>query len=133
MATTSGTVTNVFNILTPLGPKKTSAGLAIFTAFLTINIAGIYDQAANSQCLAVTTAIQNSTRNGKTVALLAGGVSFASFGDEAGTPIGAKTCVVVGTGITFELTTGDGSTEHAAVLLGPLGNDICFAVTYTEA
>lgn len=131
MAVTSGTVTNVFNMNQPLGPKKTAAGLAIYTAFITVNIAGIYDQAANSQVLNVTTAMQNSMHNGKTVALL--GAMFASPGDEAGTPIGAKTVAVSGTGLTFELTTGDMATEHAAAVLGTLNNDICFAVTYTEA
>lgn len=133
MAITSGTVTHVFGVCAPLGPKKTTAGLAIFTCYITVNVTGTYDQSANSQCLAVTTAISAAQHNGKTIALLPGGVSFASFGDEAGVAIGAKTCAVSGTGITFELTTGDGSTEHAAAALGTFGNDICLSVTFTEA
>lgn len=131
MAVTSGTVTNVWGITTPLGPKSTTAGLPIYSCFITVNITGTYDQSADSRVLLVTTAIANNLHNGKTIALL--DACFVAPGLEAGVAIGAKTTAIATTGITFELTGGDMTTEHAAAALGTLSNDICFLITYTEA
>lgn len=132
MATLSGTIVDVFNISTPLGPKLTTAGLGIQSCYITVTFTGTYVQGENAEVLAITTAISSKLHNGgKTIALVPGSVGLAAPGDEAGTAIGAKTIAVSGTGITCELTTGDLSTEHAGAALGAMGHGICFHVTYT--
>lgn len=132
MAVVSGTIVDVFNISTPLGPKLTTAGLGVQSCFITVTFSGTYAQADNAQVLAITTAISSKLHNGgKTIALVPGSVGMAAPGDEAGTAIGAKTIAVSGTGITCELTDGDLSTEHAGAALGAMGHGICFHVMYT--
>lgn len=132
MATLSGTITSVANFDTPSGPLADSSGNQVWNAMLHFTISGTYVQADDAQLTGVPAAIRSRMANGKTPTLLS--AMFAAPGDEAGTPIGAGPVITVsGTSLTFPLTGGDLSTEHAGAVLGTLGKPIALRVCFTCA
>lgn len=130
MAVITGTINNVWGFTTPLGPTKTneSPPQEVISCYVSATFTGTYAQADNAQLLLVPDAIESHWRKGKTITLLDAG--FASPGDEADVPIGAKTVAVSGTSITFELTGGDLVTEHANAALGVMQRDVAFYVAF---
>lgn len=132
MTVLSGTITNIFNFSTPTGPVRDGATPTkeVLSCYMTVTFSGTYVQGDNAQILAIPTAIQTAMKSGKTVTLL--DIAFAAPGDEAGTPIGAKTVVPSGADATMELTGGDLSTEHAAAALGTIGAPLCFFVSFSQ-
>jgi hypothetical protein len=129
MATLSGTITSVSNVRTPAGPKFDSSKNQVYVCDIGFTISGTYVQNDNAQLTSVPTAIQNAMKWNRTVTLL--DAMFAAPGDENGTVIGAKTVAVSGSNITFELTGGDLSTEHAGATLATVGQAIFLSVTFT--
>lgn len=130
MATLEGSLAQVHGHTTVIGPRRIASNLAVYGCYVGFYIAGTYVQNDNATLLAVPTIIANSARHGGTVALL--DACFAAPGNEAGTPIGAKTVAVSGANITFELTGSDMTTEHAGAVLGALSEPIYLYVTYTS-
>jgi hypothetical protein len=128
MAVVSGTVQDVWNYTAPFGPVNDSSGNQVLTAYVSATFTGTYDQSADAQILLLNSTIASKMHAGKTVTLI--DACFAAPGDEAGTPIGAKTTAISSTTLTCELTGGDLSTEHSAAALGSFNRPIAFAVTY---
>jgi hypothetical protein len=129
MAVVSGTVQDVWGYTAPLGPVVDSSGNQVLCAFVSATFTGTYDQSSNAQITTLNTTIANRMHAGKTVTLI--DACFAAPGDEAGTPIGAKTTAISSTTLTCELTGGDLSTEHSAAALGTFNRPIAFLVSYT--
>lgn len=132
MAVLTGTITNAVHHTMPLGPVTDSSGNEIMCTLITVNVTGTYVQNDNAQVLLVGTAIENLIRDGKTVGTLLD-VSMVAPGDENGTAIGVKTLAISTQTITFELTGGDLTTEHAGALLGAFMRDIGLMVTYKRS
>lgn len=128
MAVVSGTVQDVFNYTAPLGSVVDSSGNQILCAFVTATFTGTYDQSADAQITTLNTTIASKMHSGKTVTLI--DACFVAPGDEAGTPIGAKSTAISSTTLTCELTGGDLSTEHSAAALGTFNRPIAFCVSY---
>lgn len=133
MAVTTGTITSVDTII----PDNRETGLQVARVLFTIS--GTYAQANNSQIQAVTTAIQNSRRNGKTVTLVDAMVCQPALTTD-GYILGAKTLAISTADITFELTisaslnTLDMSTEYGdATAIKAQGTPMGFLVSFTEA
>ena len=130
MATLSGTITSVALLDAPHGPVKDSSGNEVWNAVISFTITGTYAQADNAQLTGVPAAMQSRMAWGKTPTLLS--AMFAAPGDEAGTPIGAGPVITVsGTSLTFQLTGGDLTTEHAGAALGTVGKPIALRVCFT--
>lgn len=130
MAVVTGTIINVWGFTVPLGPAKTndSPPQEVISCYVSASFSGTYAQADNAQLTLVPDAIESHWRKGKTITLLS--AAFAAPGDEADVPIGAKTVAVSGTSITFELTGGDLTTEHANAALGAMNRDVAFFVSF---
>lgn len=132
MATLSGTITSVALIDTPSGSVIDSSGNLVQNAVIHFTISGTYVQADDAQLTGVPAAMRTRMAGGKTPTLIS--AMFAAPGDEAGTPIGAgPTITVSGTTLSFPLTGGDLSTEHAGATLGTVGKPIAIRVCYTIA
>ncbi len=129
MATLAGTIVSVSNAQCPAGSVFDSSKNQVYTVFIGFTITGTYVQNDNAQLLLVPTAIESAMKWGRSVTML--DAMFAAPGDENGTPIGAKTVAVSSTSITFELTGGDLTTEHAGAALATVGRPIFLAVTFT--
>lgn len=130
MAVSVGTVTSVGNHITPAGPVVNGSSIPVMSCIVAATFAGTYDQAADASIVAIPTAIQNSRRDGKTVALL--GMTMAAPGLESTTPIGAGPLFTIsGADCVFPLTTSDMATEHGAALLATFTRPIEFCVTYS--
>lgn len=128
MAVTSGTVHSVSIVKAPGAVDSLGWALVLFT------MSGTYAQADNSILSGVPTLIQNSTRNGKTVALK--GVSIGQTATKASdnTVMGLKTAAISTNDVTFELTTSDLSTEHAdATAIASQNRPFGLLVAYTES
>ena len=131
MAVLTGTIQDVALVDTPCGPAKDSSGNEIFNALVTFTITGTYVQNDNAQLTSVPTTMATRLAWGKTITLL--DVMFAAPGDEAGTPIGAKTLAISTSTITMELMGGDLTTEHAGAALGTVGKPIGLRVCFSAA
>lgn len=129
MATLHGTINHVWGDTAPLGPVADSSGNKVYGCYLSASFSGTYAQADDADLLTVPTVIRNFHRDARAVTLLQACV--AAPGDEAGTPIGAGQCTISSTTISFPLTGGNLTTEHAGAALGTMTRDICFYVTYT--
>lgn len=126
MAVTTGTVWSV-DTLKSAEPSQVQIARVLF--FIT----GTYDQAANSQLLAVDTAIQSARRNGRTVTLLRAMCGDTATKDSNPAAFMAmKTEAVSGSNITFELTDGDFSTELAAAAIPTQHRPFSILVAFTE-
>ena len=125
MAVVSGTIQNVWGHTAVLGPAADSSGNPVLGCFISATFTGTY-AAENAQILAVTTAIQNSRRDGKTVTLIDACCASPAV---SGTTMGADTVAKSGTGLTMNLTKTDLGTEHdAATVINE--NPLAFFVTY---
>ena len=132
MAITDGTIVSVGQHSTNAGPVVNGSGVPIFSCIVAATVTGTYAQANDSRLLAVPTAIQNSRRDGKTVAMLS--CSMEAPGLEATTPIGAGPLFTIsGADVVFPLTTSDMATEHANAALSTFTRPIQFRVTYSLA
>lgn len=131
MATLSGTIAAVTLLDMPTGPAKDSSGNEVWNALVTFGITGTYVQADNAQLTSVPTAMQNLLKWGKAITLR--DVMLAAPGDESGTPIGVTTLAISTSTITFELTGGDLTTEHAGAALATLNKPIALRVCFTAA
>jgi hypothetical protein len=125
MAACAGTVVSVSNFRTPTGRTQTSAGYPILACDIGVTFTGTYATWSSpttdgATIAAVTTAIQNARRTGKTVTLLS--ANGSAPGLESTTPIGMAGAIVpwqsaaAGT-ISGQLTTGTLAAEHGAALL----------------
>jgi len=139
MTAVAGTVVSVSNFRTPGGRKASSDSPAqdILCCDVGVNFTGTYAAYTSPttdgfSAAAVTTAIQNARRNGRTVTLLS--ACGAMPGLETSTPLGAYACVVpwqsatAGT-ICGALTGGTLAAEHAGALLAqtsPVFIQVCF-------
>ena len=104
MAVTSGTVYSVATLKDDALVDGLKVALVLFT------MSGTYAQADNSQLLLVTTAIQDSRRNGKTVTIRDAMLwQAARTLTDPDVLLGLKTVAVSGSGLTFELTLGGGA------------------------
>lgn len=131
MATLSGTITSVALIDTPSGSVIDSSGNLVQNAVIHFTISGTYVQADDAQLTGVPAAMRTRMAGGKTPTLLS--AMFCAPGDEAGTPIGTTAVTVSGTTLSFGLTGGDLSTEHAGATIGTVGRPIAIRVCYTIA
>lgn len=131
MATLNASSMTVSGHTTVTGMRVDSTNRKVFGCYVGGYFSGSYVQGDNAAWLLVTTAIADSLRSNATITLL--DAAFAQMGDENGTPIGAKTVAVSGTGLTCELTTDDLSTEHATAALSTMLEPIYVYVTYTSS
>lgn len=133
MAVITGTINNVWGFTTPLGPAKTNETppQEVISCYVSASFSGTYAQADDAQLTLVPDAIESHWRKGKTITIL--DACFAAPGDEADVPIGANTVAVSGTTITFQLTGGDLTTEHASAVLGTMARDVAFYVAFKFA
>jgi hypothetical protein len=141
MTAVAGTVVSVANFRTPAGRAQmvTSAGASISSCDIAVNFTGTYAAYTSPTTdgftiAAVTTAIQNARRNGKTVTLLS--ACGSAPGLESTTPLGACACVVPWQGATTDricgmLTGGTLAAEHGAALLAQTG-PVFLSVEFSE-
>lgn len=136
MAAVAGTIPTggVSNFSTVAGPKSTTAGAAIESCVIAVAFTGTYASGDNASIANVHTAIANSRRDGKTIAVVSAG--FAAPGRLGGTQMGAKTVATSTNTVTCELTSGDMSTEWADGALATFGANatderLKLFVTYT--
>ena len=133
MAVVAGTVTNVFGHTTPGGPKVDSSSDRIWQCYVAVTVTGTYAQADDASVLLLPTAIANSLRNGKTIALrdaswVGPGIQTVSSVD---TKMGATATAVSGTSMTFALTDQTFAAEYAnATSVGTTKHPLIFSVTY---
>lgn len=130
MTIVAGTITSVGNHTTNSGPVVNGSDVPIMSCVIAATFSGTYAQADDATITAIPTAIQNSRRDGKTVAML--GFAFEAPGLEATTPIGAGLpSSLTSTAAVFPLTTSDMSTEHGNAALSTFTRPILFRVTYS--
>lgn len=131
MAILSGTIRDVTLVQTPLGVKQdnNSPKRLIASCLLTFTISGTYAQADDAQLLLVKTGIEDKLKNGWTVNTLLG-ACFAAPGDENGTPIGVGAITISTATLSFQLTAGDLTTEHASAALASIDAPIGIWVTF---
>jgi co-chaperonin GroES (HSP10) len=128
MAVTSGTVHTV-NTVDGHGWQDLQVALVLFT------MSGTYAQADNSILSGVPTLIQESRRNGKTVTMRGVMIGQAARKESApGTILAVKTVAISSSNVTFEVTDGDYSTEHAdATAIPAQSTPFGILVAFTEA
>jgi hypothetical protein len=132
MAAVTKLAVSVFGHSTPAGSqKKFSDNKEILTCQVACTWQGTYASANDANVLALTTDIQNSRRDGRTVALYS--AKMAAPGKEAGVVIGATTVAVSGTGLTLVLTQADGTTRRADGAMSAFDEPVVLDVTYTLA
>lgn len=134
MAAVTGSVSRVFGHETPAGPQRSTATgtPAIRSCKIAVTFAGTYASADNASTANIHTAIANSLRDGRTIALI--GAKFSAMGDLNGTAIGAKTVATSSNTMTCELTTADLSTEWSdGALSTNWVSGVLFDVTYTAS
>lgn len=115
----------------PSGNKRTTAGAEILTCFVGIRATGTYAAGDGFTLANANTAIQNSRKDGRTVAIVSAG--FAAPGKVSGATIGAKTISSSGNTISGVFTQGDLSTEWAngAMTLASFDENVQLHVCYT--
>ena len=131
MATLHGTVVAVHGITNPSGPVVDSAGAMIQCCYLHVNFTGTYAQANDADVLLVPAAIAGFMHDGRTITILQ--AAMAAPGDEAGTPIGIQAATVSSTTISFQLSDGALTAEHANAALGAFTRPIAIFVVYSSA
>lgn len=100
----------------------------------TMSTSDTYAQADNAALLLVTTAIQNSRRNGKAVTLVDAMLwNPATKSSDPSAIFGLKTVAVSGTGLTFEITDADFTTELASAAMPGQSRPFSVLVSFTEA
>jgi len=128
MAVINGTVWSVATL-------EADAVSNLQKALVLFTLTGTYAQADDAALLLVTTAIQNSRRNGKAVTLV--GAILDKPATKASDPaaiLGLKTVAVSTTGLTFEVTDGDFATEFAnATAMAAQSRPFSVLVAFTEA
>jgi hypothetical protein len=95
----------------PTGNKRTTAGAEILNCRIGIRATGTYAADDGFTLANANTAIQNSRKDGRTVAIISAG--FSHPGKVSGSTIGAKTISNSGNTISGLFTQGDLSTEWA--------------------
>lgn len=128
MAVTSGTVHTVDTLDSLAGQVGT-----LNVARILFTMSGTYAQADDSILTGVAALISASRRNGKTITLV-----DCMCGSEAmsttGTTLALKTPAISSADITFTLTTGGFSTEHAdATAIPSQARPFSLLVSFTEA
>jgi hypothetical protein len=134
MAVSAFVVRDLFDIKAVVGPQRTTAGASIETCVIDVipspnDGTQTYAQANDAQVTALGTAMAAIMRDGRTITPLQ--ACFAAIGDENGSKAGAKTCTISGGNLTFEVTGGDISTEHANAALAVYNDGIKLFVTYS--
>lgn len=104
-------------------------------AEITFALSGTYAQADNAAISGAAAAIQNSRRNGKTVALKNAMLKQpARKASDNSTIMAAKTVTVAGNDVTFEVTDGDWTTELAGGAVPAQGSYVfSMLVGFTES
>jgi hypothetical protein len=130
---TNASGSGVFGFTAPSGNKRTTAGLPIEGCYIGVRAAGTYAAGDGFSLANANTPIQNSRKDGKTVAVL--DACFAHPGLYSGSQIGAKTVATSGNTITGLFTTGDMSTEWAngTMTAANFSQLVWLYVTYTIA
>ncbi len=128
MAVVNGSNITVWNHTAPYGIRLDSSNNPVFSCYVSCQLSGTYAQADNAQMQNVHTAISGSRRDGKTVSLKT--AECVGVGQNAGSPVAAKTVAVSTNDVTFEVTTGDFSTEFSNGAIATT-EPIPFFVTYT--
>ena len=118
MATIYGTILGVTNV------KRADSGGARNTARLALSF-GTYTAASDTASVsAVTTAISNTLRNGKTITLRSAICSGA--GSDAAQSVFTGAITVSGATMTFDLTNAAGTEVNVAAMVRPLTVDVAF-------
>lgn len=101
----------------------------------TLSAADTYLQADDGDLLLVTTAIQNSRRNGKAVTLVDAMLDKpATKASDPSAILGLKTVAVSSTGLTFEVTDANFTSEYAnSTLMVAQSRPFSVLVSFTEA
>lgn len=131
MAVVNGSNVSVFGHTAPHGIRKDSSGNLYYGCYVSANFTGTYAQADNAQIQNVHTAIAGSLRSNRTITLI--DAAFAAPGNEAGAFLGAKTVAISTNDITFELTSGETTTEHANAAVGAMTEPLVLFVSYRFA
>lgn len=118
-----------FSVDTLKGPSLSRLQVAevLFTA------TGTYDNTAHATLLAVPTLIQNSRNNGKTVTLV--GAMCGTPATNLATPttiLGLSSVAVSGANVTFNITTGDFTTELGNITIPTQDRPFMLLVSFTE-
>lgn len=130
MATLEGTVTNVVTV-----PGFGGSVSDIQMAQVLFNLTGTYVQADDATVLDVAGAIENSRRNGKTVALIDAICGWkARIASDPATYMALKTLTIDGDNVDFEVTLNSMSSEYTnSTALVSTSTPFCMVVSFTES
>lgn len=130
MAAVTGTISSVRQLDDVAGLVTDSSSDRIKNCVIFVSFTGTYATSDDGTVAAVPTAIQNSRRDGKTVAVR--GYAPYSPGLEGTTPIAAlgSSISYSGTTLTCALTDGTLAAEHGAATLSTFTRDIGIFINY---